>query len=105
MNAIVRFSLLLLMATVLLSCRRHSVAEQKARAYLQPLLYSGESTANIVARFGVPYSRAETSVPGFTTMYFQFTGKDRAALPTEVFGFTAFITNNQLVKWEPNWQQ
>jgi hypothetical protein len=105
MNTIVRYSFLLFMATMLLSCRRHSAAEQSARAYLQPLLYSGESTTNIIARFGAPYSRAETSIPGLTAMYFQFSGKDRTALPTEVFGFTAFITNNLLVNWEPNYHQ
>jgi hypothetical protein len=96
---------MLLMAAMLLSCRQHSAVEQSARTYLQPILHSGESTTNIIARFGAPYSHAETSVPGLTTMYFQFSDKDRVALPAGVFGFTAFVTNNQLVSWEPNYEK
>jgi hypothetical protein len=105
MSTIIRVSLLLLMATVLLSCRRQSAVEQRAQKYLQPLLHSGESTTNIIARFGTPFGQAKTSVPGLTTWSFQLPDKDRAALPTAVFGFTAFITNSQLVSWEPIYQK
>jgi len=105
MNTIGRLSLLLLMATVLLSCRRQDSVEHSARTYLQPLLHSSESTTNIIARFGAPFGEAKTSVPGLTTWSFQLPDRDRASLPAEVFGFTAFVTNNQLVSWEPIYQK
>jgi hypothetical protein len=105
MSTITRISLLVLMATMLLSCSQHSAVEQRAQAYLQPLLHSGESTTNIIARFGTPFGQAKTSVPGLTTWSFQLPDKDRAALPAEVFGFTAFVTNSQLVSWEPIYQK
>jgi hypothetical protein len=108
MSTIIKFSLLALMATMLLSCRRQSEQapltadeiKQKARGYLQPLLQSGESTTNIIAKFGPPFYQYETGMHELA-MYFHFSGHDHAALAAGVGGFTGFFTNNQLESWEP----
>jgi hypothetical protein len=102
MNTIIKYSLIGLTAVVLSSCSRHSEAtgEQRARAYLQPFLHSGESTTNIIARFGYPISQNETRMHELR-MDFLFSDTNHVALVAGVGGFTAFFTNNQLSDWLP----
>jgi hypothetical protein len=100
------------MASILLSCRQRSdqaplttqQIDQKARGYLQPLLQSGDSTTNIIARFGAPFYQYETGMHE-KAMYFDFPDNDHAALAAGVGGFTGFFTNNQLAHWEPIYVQ
>lgn len=96
------------MAIMLLSCRREQEQgpltaeqiEQKARAYLQPLVQSGASTTNIIAKFGPPFYQYETGNHELA-MYFHFSDHDPAALAAGVGGFTGFFTNSQLAHWDP----
>lgn len=74
--------------------------EQTARSYLQPKLSNGESTTNIIAKFGKPFYQYETK-SGELCMYFRFDEENKAALAAGVGGFTGFFTNNHLSHWVP----
>ena len=109
MKTILIFSLLTVVATLSFSCRQADQApltsaqiEQKARAYLQPLLHSGDSTTNIIAKFGPPFYQYETGMHELA-MYFDFHHTNQAALAAGVCGFTGFFTNNQLESWDPGY--
>lgn len=107
MRTILKFGLLAMMATLSLSCRQADQApltavqiEQKARAYLQPLLHAGDTTTNIIAKFGAPDYQYETGTHELA-MYFHFSDHDHEALASGVGGFTGFFTNSQLSHWDP----
>jgi hypothetical protein len=111
MKAILTFILLAMVASISLSCRRADRTpltaeqiEQNARAYLQPLLHSGDSTTNIIARFGHPEYQYVTGMHE-QAMYFLFPRTDHAALAAGVGGFTGFFTNSYLAHWEPIYAQ
>ncbi len=91
--------MLLLVATMLASCHPQD-ADQKARAYLRPLLPIGENVTNIIEKFGPPLDKYITG-EGKLSMNFDFDDHDKAALAAGVGGFTAFFTNNLLASWEP----
>jgi hypothetical protein len=78
-----------------------SLVEQRVRTYLQPLLHSGESKTNLIAKFGSPFSESQLASPGLTAIYFKFSDKDSAALGKGAFGFFTIMTNNQLSSWYP----
>jgi len=105
MKTVTRFSCLMLAASFLISCRQHSGGsagdlEQQARAYLQPQLYSGDTTNSLIARFGPPQDQYETGTHELSMSFF-FLDDNHAALAAGVGGFTAFFTNNQLAHWDP----
>jgi hypothetical protein len=91
--------MLLLVATILVSCHAKE-ADQKARAYLRPLLPIGENVTDIIEKFGPPLYKSTTG-DGKLSMSFFFDDHNKAALAAGVGGFTAFFTNNLLVSWEP----
>jgi hypothetical protein len=101
--------LVILLTMMSLSCHRgeqsHSEAEnneteQKARAFLQPMLHVGDSPTNLIARFGPPVYQYETQTHELS-MSFSFSTEKQTALAAGVGGFTAFFTANQLTHWDP----
>ena len=74
--------------------------EVNAKNYLQPMLHIGDSSTNVMARFGLPISQYETGMHELC-MYFMFSDTNHAATLAGVGGFTGFFTNNQLSHWEP----
>ncbi len=77
--------------------------ERKGREYLQPLLHVGESSADLVRRFGNPTQKMEISSNELCLDFFFF-DQNRAAENAGVGGFTAFFVSNQLSRWVPIYQ-
>jgi hypothetical protein len=106
MKTISGFSLLVLMTGMLISCSRHKAISgsdsERARAYLQPLLHLGESTTNMISRFGPPVYQETTKTN--LTLYFAFPDDNKAARAAGVGGFEAFFTSNQLTRWYPAYE-
>jgi hypothetical protein len=105
MNTIIKFGLLISLATALVSCGRQSEAtadgsEQRARRYLEPQLHIGDTTTNLITKFGKPLRQDETGNHELVMDFF-FPDTDQAALAAGVGGFTGFFTNNMLAHWEP----
>jgi len=105
MSLIIKFGLLVSLSTALVSCGRHREVtadglEQRARQYLEPQLHIGDTTTNLITKFGKPLRQDETQTHELV-MYFFFPDTDRAALAAGVGGFTGFFTNNVLAHWEP----
>ena len=76
-------------------------AEQAAKKSLQPMLHIGESTTNLISRFGAPIDKSELK-SGELTLDFAFSLKQEQFFQVKnVHGFVAWFTNNQLVRWEP----
>ncbi|MEI8291020.1 MAG: hypothetical protein WCH99_16265 [Verrucomicrobiota bacterium] len=77
--------------------------EITASNYLRPLLHIGESTTNIINRFGVPTSQHETAAHKLI-MDFYFSpdiSKTNMALKAGVGGVVCVFTNNCLSDWAP----
>jgi hypothetical protein len=75
--------------------------EQAARMSLQPMLHIGESTTNLISRFGLPINKTELE-SGELSFDFAFSLKQEQLFQVKnVHGFIAWFTNNQLVRWDP----
>ena len=64
--------------------------EEKARAYLQPLLHIGESPTNLIERFGAPVFKSETP-SNELCLTFRFSIHNQATHNAGVGGFDAFF--------------
>jgi len=100
MKAIFKFSLFALVSGMLVSCHRRAAdstsdSEQRAQAYLQPLLHLGESATNVISRFGPPVHQEATKTN--LTLYFAFPDDNHAARAAGVGGFEAFFTRAYLI--------
>ena len=109
-NLIIRVGVSSIFALVLISCSpdkqgaKHiasaSEREQRARAFLNPLLNVGDTELKITDQFGSPgYSYEAKNLE--QRMYFYFSNTNIDALKSGVGGFTGFFNSNRLTSWEP----
>jgi hypothetical protein len=104
---------ILLSTCVLVSCHPKSgapnskndnttVGKENAQNYLDSILQTGESSDDLVKKFGPPKHKFETQTKELCLLfYFSDQNQIEKARAAGILGFSAYFISNRLTSWEP----